>query len=125
MSASDEKSKISVHDSDKQIREKVEAAYCPAGAVEDNGVLEYVKHLVFPILREQDAVFSVERGEEYGGDVTYNTYAALEEDFVSGALHPADLKQAAARHVAEVVAPVREACEEIGDVMQQAYPDAF
>ncbi|MFB6182484.1 MAG: tyrosine--tRNA ligase, partial [Candidatus Nanohaloarchaea archaeon] len=38
MSASDEKSKISIHDSKSEVKEKINDAYCPKGEVEDNGV---------------------------------------------------------------------------------------
>jgi len=31
--------------------------------------------------------------EKFGGDMHYDSYEALEADFVSGAMHPMDLKK--------------------------------
>jgi tyrosyl-tRNA synthetase len=49
----------------------------------------------------------VERPAKYGGDVTYESYAALERDFVEGRLHPSDLKAAVASELNRIVAPLR------------------
>jgi tyrosyl-tRNA synthetase len=40
--------------------------------------------------------------------VHYENYEALEADFVSGAMHPMDLKKACAENMNEILAPVRE-----------------
>ncbi|MDY6778921.1 MAG: tyrosine--tRNA ligase, partial [Candidatus Nanohaloarchaea archaeon] len=96
MSASDESSKISIHDDAETIEEKIGDAYCPAEQVEDNGVLEYVRYLVFPILEQRGELFLVERPEKYGGDLEYDDYATLEADLESGDLHPMDAKTALA-----------------------------
>jgi tyrosyl-tRNA synthetase len=37
----------------------------------------------------------VKRSEDNGGDVVYTSRAEIEKDFVSGALHPGDLKECA------------------------------
>lgn len=39
---------------------------------------------------------------------TYTTITELKADFVSGALHPGDLKPALARHLNEILEPVRQ-----------------
>jgi tyrosyl-tRNA synthetase len=125
MSASDEESKIALTDDDAAIEEKIQGAYCPAGEVEDNGVLEYLRYLVFPVLAERDEPLVVERPEEYGGDLTYTGYEGLESDFVSGELHPADLKPAAAAAISEVVDPVRERLLAEPELLAEAYPEKY
>jgi tyrosyl-tRNA synthetase len=125
MSASEAGSKINLTDDDEAVAERIQAAYCPAGEVEDNGVLEYLRYLVFPVLAERGEPFRVERPEEYGGDLVYDAYEPLEADFVSGELHPADLKPAAAAAIATVVAPVRERLHETPDLLADAYPEKY
>ncbi|QLH79441.1 tyrosine--tRNA ligase [Halosimplex rubrum] len=125
MSASDESSKVNLNDGHDEVVEKIEQAYCPAGEREDNGVLEYMEYLVFPILDERDEDFVVERPEEYGGDLTYDSYEALEADFVSGELHPADLKPAAGEAISEVVAPIRERLDDRPELLAEAYPEKY
>ncbi|WP_436923977.1 tyrosine--tRNA ligase [Halosimplex amylolyticum] len=125
MSASDESSKVNLNDSPEEVVEKIQAAYCPAGEREDNGVLEYLEYLVFPVLDERGETFVVERPEEYGGDLTYEDYDALEADFLSGELHPADLKPSAGEAISEVIAPVRERLDEQPDLLREAYPEKY
>lgn len=125
MSASDQKSKISIHDSPEVIEEKINDAFCPQGEVEDNGVLEYTRHLIFPILDLKGEDFLVERPEEYGGDLSYKSYGELADDFVSEELHPQDLKQAVASHLAEILEPVRERFEGEEELLEKAYPEEY
>ncbi|WP_255149544.1 tyrosine--tRNA ligase [Halorarius halobius] len=125
MSASDAASKVNLTDDADAVDEKIQQAYCPAGEVEDNGVLEYLRFLVFPVLDERGESFVVERPDEYGGDLTYDSYDPLESDFVSGELHPADLKPAAAAAISEVIDPVRERLLDQPDLLAEAYPETY
>ena len=125
MSASKEDSGIWLTDDEETVCEKINDAYCPAGEREDNGVLEYLEYLVFPILDERGESFVVERPDEYGGDVVYEEYDALEADFVEGELHPADLKPSAGKAIAEVIAPVRERILEEPGLLAEAYPEKY
>ncbi len=78
-------------------------AFCPPGVVEANPCLDYTKHIIFPRLE----VMEIQRKESNGGNMcvlnsiaylsilpssTYNTYEALEADYIAGILHPGDLK---------------------------------
>jgi tyrosyl-tRNA synthetase len=123
MSASETGSKINLTDDDDAIEEKINGAYCPAGEAEGNGVLEYLRFLIFPVLGERGRSFVVERPEEYGGDLSYDGYGALESDFVSGELHPADLKPAVAAAISEVIDPVRKRLSEESELLTSAYPE--
>jgi tyrosyl-tRNA synthetase len=125
MSASDAGSKVALTDDPDAVREKLADAYCPAGEREDNGVLEYLQYLLFPILDEDDRAFTIERPEEYGGDVTYREYGELEADFLDGDLHPQDLKRATGDYLAEVLAPVREHLTEDPELLAEAYPETY
>ena len=58
MSSSDEDSKIDLLDSPAQVKKKLKKAFCEPGNVEDNGVLSFCKHVLFP-LRVRDGTGSV------------------------------------------------------------------
>ncbi|MEF8826392.1 MAG: tyrosine--tRNA ligase, partial [Halapricum sp.] len=125
MSASEESSKVNLNDSSDEVTEKLNGAYCPMGEVEDNGVLEYVRYLVFPILAEGGEDFVVERPEKYGGDLIYDSYEELEDDFVSEELHPQDLKNAAGEYISDVIDPIRTRLNDRPELLAEAYPKKY
>jgi tyrosyl-tRNA synthetase len=125
MSASTDETKVNLHDSPEAVAEKLEGAYCPAGEVADNGVLEYARYLVFPVLDERGEDFVVERPEKYGGDLVYEDYETLETDFVSGELHPQDLKVAAGEYISEIIDPIRERLLDQPELLAEAYPEKY
>lgn len=125
MSASEATSTVSITDSTEEVMRKLGEAYCPQGEREDNGVLEYVRYLVFPVLEERDEAFVVERPEKYGGDAVYESYDALEADFLTEELHPQDLKDAAATYVDEAIAPIRERFTDRPGLLSDAYPETY
>ncbi|MCD6260546.1 MAG: tyrosine--tRNA ligase [Thaumarchaeota archaeon] len=104
MSKSLPETSIFVHDDPETIKEKIRRAYCPPRTVEGNPILDYAKHLIF---RKFKSLY-VERPERYGGDVEYYSYEELERDYVEGRLHPADLKNAVAEKIDELIKPIRE-----------------
>jgi tyrosyl-tRNA synthetase len=124
-SASDPSSAVYLTDDPETVAAKIDDAYCPMGETENNGVLEYVEFLLFPILDRRGEPFVVERPEKYGGDLVYDEYAEVEADFVSEDLHPADLKSAASTYISDVIGPVRERLLDRPDLLQEAYPDTY
>ena len=106
---------VSMEDSTEEIEEKVNSAFCPPerdpeGDLE-NPVLELFEYHVFPRFE----TVTVERPEEYGGDLTYDDYEELASDLDSGELHPADAKGTLATYLDELIAPGREKLRELRD----------
>ncbi len=97
MSSSDPLSFISVVDSPEAIKQKMSKTFCPAGIVEANPVLEIAKLIVFPRFES----IEVKRPEKFGGNKVFESYQALESDFVSNQLHPMDLKNTIAEYLIE------------------------
>ena len=96
---------IAVDEPAEDVEKKIKSAFCPAKVVENNPVLAICKYHVFPRI---EAGMTIRRPAKFGGDVSYQNYEALEADYVSGALHPMDLKKACAECMNEILAPVRE-----------------
>ncbi|KAK7487743.1 hypothetical protein BaRGS_00021010 [Batillaria attramentaria] len=122
MSSSDEDSKIDLLDSPAQVKKKLKRAFCEPGNVEDNGVLSFCKHVLFPLRGSQD--FVVNRAPENGGDLKFGTYEALEETFAKQELHPGDLKAAVEGYLNQLLAPIRADFDtpEMKKLVSKAYP---
>ncbi len=108
MSKSKPSTAIYVHDSEEEIWDKIEGAYCPAKQTEDNPILDYCEHLIF---RSFDKM-KIERKDEYGGDMEFENYSELEKKFGDGELHPLDLKKAVSEYINQLVKPIREHFQE-------------
>jgi len=118
MSSSDPNSKIDLLDEEKVVQKKMNKAHCVAGEVKGNGVLEFLKHVIFPLR----AKFTIQRPEKYGGDLAYDSYAKVEADFASLKLHPADLKSGVAAEINKLIDPIRKAMEKKQKLVREAYP---
>ncbi len=123
MSASVKKSKIDLLDSEKDVEIKVNSAYCPQGIVEKNGILAFVKHVIFPIKKDKNLTFLIERPEKFGGNICYKEYSELERDYKNQLIHPLDLKRAVIREINALLKIVRN--EFIGkkELVEKAYPE--
>lgn len=98
---------ISSADSEQELEDKVRSAYCPTDRPEENKenpVLQMYRYHIFP---RKDSI-TIEREDEYGGDVTYDSYKSLESDLYLGNLHPSDAKSTLAKELNELLEPVRE-----------------
>ena len=104
MSKSDEDSAIFMLDSQEDIKRKINKAYCPPKVIQENPILEYCKYIIF----ERIDKFFIERPEKYGGNVEYDSYKDLENDYHEGKLNPADLKPAVIKYLNQLMMPVRE-----------------
>lgn len=148
MSSSDPNSKIDFLDGKKAIEKKVKSAFCEPGKTEDNGLLAFINAVVLPIaqlrqdwMREnpnenfgftfssEDAppstLLSIKRKAEYGGDLHYTEYEALEKDFASEQLHPGDLKTFVAGAIWALLEPIQKQfseSEEWKKTESKAYP---
>lgn len=123
MSKSNPDSAIFMLDTYEDIKRKIRKAWCPAGDIDENPVLEYLKYIIF----EKKQSIEIQRPEKYGGNITYNSYKELEKDFADGKLSPADLKPNTARLIDELLTPIREHFEKdpnakkLADYVKNAY----
>jgi len=104
MSKSDPYSAIFMEDSEQEIEDKIKLAYCPPGVIEKNPCLEYSNYIIFGALGKME----IKRPEKFGGDITYNSYAKLEEDYKNNLLHPEDLKKGIVTALNSILKPVRD-----------------
>jgi tyrosyl-tRNA synthetase len=105
MSKSKPDSAVFIHDSPEDIERKIMNAFCPLDNADYNPVLDWVRSLVF---RNTPSAFIVERAEKYGGNIKFNSYNEVERSFLSGDLHPQDLKKSLVLFLVKLLLPVRE-----------------
>jgi len=121
MSKSKPSTIISIHDTEEEIIEKFKKAWCPEKIVENNPIVNMIKHLVF----KENKVFEIGRSKKFGGNITFETYDEFEKEFISGKIHPQDLKLNVAREINKIIKPVRKhfekpANKKLLDVFKQA-----
>lgn len=106
MSSSEEDSKIDLLDSAASVKKKLKKAFCEPGNIADNGLLSFVKYVLFSVYDGENVV--LHRNPENGGDVTYEKYETLERDFADEKLHPADLKGFVEQEINRLLDPIRK-----------------
>lgn len=122
MSSSEEESKIDLLDSKEDVKKKLKKAFCEPGNIQNNGVLSFVKHVVFPLFGE----FAIKRDPKWGGDKTYSVFEEVEKDFAEEAIHPGDLKASVEVSLNRLLEPIRKKFEspELRKLTNTAYPSA-
>jgi tyrosyl-tRNA synthetase len=104
MSKSKPETAIFMTDSEQDVKKKINKAFCPEKQVSDNPVLEYCKYIIF----EKFDVLEIKRPEKFGGDLNIESYDKLEDLYMSGKVHPVDLKNSVTNHLNELIEPVRK-----------------
>lgn len=125
MSSSEDESKIDLLDSPADVKKKLKKAFCEPGNIENNGVLSFVKHVLFSLFPKGEK-FIIPRNAEHGGDLIYENYESMEEDFAKEKLHPGDLKAGVEIYINKLLEPIRKTFEDpkLKQLVQKAYPAA-
>ncbi len=121
MSKSKPHTAIFIHDSRKEIEEKINKAFCPEKIAEGNPILEMWKHIILRKFKSR----IIERSSKFGGDLEIHNYEDLETEFKNGRLHPMDLKKETVEALDEILDPVRKHFEkgkakELYDIVKNA-----
>ena len=124
MSSSIEKSKIDILASKEEIKSSVNWSFCPEGVIENNGVLAFLKYVVFVLKVDKGENFTIKRPEKWGGDITYSSYKELEKDFVDKKVHPMDVKAALVEELDKLIEPVRNEFKGKEKLIEAACPQA-
>lgn len=123
MSSSEEDSKIDLLDSAANVKKKIKRAFCEPGSIQDNGLLSFVKHVLFSIFKEGEG-FVISRKPENGGDATFLKYEDLEKAFAGEEVHPGDLKGAVEIYINRLLDPIRKSFDTPfhKELTEKAYP---
>jgi tyrosyl-tRNA synthetase len=103
MSKSKPETCIYMHDTEEDIKRKINKAYCPEKIIPGNPIFDYLKFLIFKRYRE----IRIERPAKFGGTITVD-FNELEKIYEKGKLHPLDLKNATVFYLNEMINPIRK-----------------
>jgi len=94
---------ISVIDSSAEIRSAIKGAHCPEKIVENNPIMQIAQLIIFPNLT---GFFKITRPDKFGGNLQFSNYDELKHTYISGGLHPADLKSGVADALIDILEPI-------------------
>ncbi|MCE2505259.1 MAG: tyrosine--tRNA ligase [Nitrosopumilaceae archaeon] len=120
MSKSDPNSGVFIHNTDEEIKKKLNKAWCEEANIQNNPLLEIAKTVIFHEFDEMN----VERPEKFGGNVSYHDYNQIETDFAEKKLHPGDLKQTVGNYLVKIISPIRDKLnltEELHEAIKKSY----
>lgn len=118
MSSSIVGTNLKVNASEIEIAQTVKQAYCPAGVVKDNPLLEFASLFVLP----NEGRFVVERESKFGGDLEVGSDAELREAFAAKKLHPLDLKNFEIKYLTRKLERARTYFESNQDLLKELGP---
>lgn len=106
MSKSDPDSAIFMEDTAADVKRKINKGYCPEQIVENNPIIDYARYIILPA-QENGWEIQIKKDNETINKV-YTNYEELEKDYLSGFLHPGDLKPAVTAAINKLLQPVRD-----------------
>jgi len=104
MSKSKPETCVFIHDSPQDIKRKISKAFCPPKETEFNPIIDWTKHLIFPI----QGKLEIKREKKYGGDILYKEFSCLENDYQESKLYPEDLKNSVTEALIKILEPARK-----------------
>ena len=109
-SKSDIDSCIFIDDGPGDVNRKINGAFCPPQKVASNPCIDWIKHILFPILLSKKQTIIIDRRDQ--DSLPFTNYIELEQAYLSGLIHPSDLKTWMKKIINELMDPVRERLNE-------------
>ncbi len=107
MSKSLPETAIFLHDSKEDIKRKVRRAYCPPNDIIVNPIFSMLENVVYPYITRMNMSFKIVNLKT-GRESEYFSLDEVEKDYLSGEIHPLDLKNAVSEYIWMMVKPVSE-----------------
>lgn len=105
MSKSNPDNAIFMDDKPSEIKRKINLAFCEPKNIEKNPLLDWTKHLIFPLIGH----FIIPENKKWNEPSSqYDNYELLEKDFSEGKIYPNNLKQAMIIHLTNLLIPIQE-----------------
>ena len=105
MSKSNPDNAIFMDDSVTEVKRKINKAFCEEGNIEKNPLLDWAKHIIFPIVEK----FIVPENPKWNEpEEVFSNFDELENAFKEGKVHPKGLKDGMIKHINDMLKPVQE-----------------
>jgi len=106
MSKSKPQSAIFIHDTEEEIKSKINGAYCPIGSLEFNPVTDLVHYVIWPYLSNKGEILEIQN-KKTGETMAFKTLDEFDKAYTSTKIHPMDLKEAVEKYIIELLEPAR------------------
>ncbi len=104
MSKSNPDNTVFMDDTESDVKRKITKAFCEPGNVDKNPLLDWAKHIVFPLV----GFVCIPANEKYNEpEMTFTTSDDLVKAFASGQVQPKGLKDGMCTHINKLLEPVR------------------
>lgn len=107
MSKSQPESAIFIHDTEAEIRRKINGAYCPMKETTLNPIIDISNYIVWPYMVRKNKEFDIQNKKK-NTNKAYKTQEELQSAYQSGEIHPVDMKYAVADYLVEMLEPARK-----------------
>jgi tyrosyl-tRNA synthetase len=96
---------IFMDDSSSEVKRKITKAFCEEANIEKNPLLDWAKHIIFPIVEK----FIIPSNPKWNEpEKVFNSYNELEVAFEKGFIHPKGLKDGMVIHINNLLKPVQD-----------------
>ncbi|MEM3791241.1 MAG: tyrosine--tRNA ligase [Candidatus Micrarchaeaceae archaeon] len=106
MSKSRPDSAIFIHDTEEEIKKKIEKSFCPIKETEFNPVIDLLNYIIWPVLNKRGERLEIERKD--GKTAYFSSAEEFNDSYVKGEVHPMDLKKSVADMLTEILEPARK-----------------
>jgi tyrosyl-tRNA synthetase len=105
MSKSKPDNAIFIDDNPNEIKRKINKAFCEPTNIKTNPILEWSKHIIFPIIGH----FIIPANKKFNElEKKFNSYQELENDFKEGTIYPNQLKAGMITHLLDLLIPIQD-----------------
>ena len=104
MSKSNPDNAVFMDDKPHEVKRKITQAFCEPGNIEKNPLLDWIKHIILPIVGK----FIIPANEKWNEpEIVYNDFSKLENDFKEEKVHPKGLKDGMIIHLNNLLGSVQ------------------
>jgi tyrosyl-tRNA synthetase len=105
MSKSNPDNAIFMDDSASEVKRKINKAFCEEANIEKNPLLDWAKHIIFPIAEK----FVIPANPKWNEpEMIFEGFEELEKAFAESTVHPKGLKDGMIAHINDMLRPVHE-----------------
>ncbi len=123
MSSSEPNSKIGLHDTQKDIKKKINKAFLEETNT-DSGLFKILELIVFPVLElKGQSKFVINRDEKWGGKLEFESFEEIKNQYKLNLIAPPDIKLGISDFIDNMINPIRQILE--SDNMKELYKRAY
>jgi tryptophanyl-tRNA synthetase len=105
MSKSNPDNAIFMDDNESEVKRKITKAFCEPKNIEKNPLLDWAKHIIFPITKKMIIPENPKWNEP---EIVFENYEELQQAFKEGKVQPKGLKDSMIKHINDLIKPIKQ-----------------